>query len=380
MPELVALDLAGDPTFVETAFVRVLQEVWAAGDAVFVLDPRLPDAEQRRVLTAMAPSAIIGADGERRRLDSGIPTEPGDALVVPTSGTTGQPKGVVLTHDAIAASAEFTSQTLAVDPATDRWLACLPLAHIGGLSVVTRSVVTGTEVEVHAQFDATAAMGAAERGATLVSLVTRAWAQIPDAPFRRVVLGGAAPPSQRPAHVHATYGMTETGSGVVYDQIPIGDTEIRIEDPDLHGEGEIWLRGSTLLRAYRDGTDPFVDGWLPTGDLGSLDESDRLSVRGRRGEVIVTGGEKVWPSRAEEILNAHPAIDDVALIGRPHPEWGQQVVALIVPAPHAAVPPLGELRDLVKTTLPVWYAPTAIEVCAALPRTALGKLQRTRLR
>ncbi len=371
MADLVALDLPGGP-----AFVDALQRVWAAGDAAIPLDPRLPDAERRRVLAAMRPGAIIGVDDERRRLENGQPIEPGDALVIATSGTTGHPKGVVLTHDAVEASARATSAVIDVDPSSDRWLACLPLAHVGGLSVVTRALHTGTGLEVHAGFDPAAVLDAAERGVTLVSLVTRALAQVPPERFRTVVIGGAAPPPDRPANVIATYGMTETGSGVVYDRTPIDGVEIRID-----AESEIWLRGPMLLRAYRDGTDPKIDGWFPTGDLGHWSPDDgRLVVEGRRGDVIVTGGEKVWPERAEVVIARQLGFREIALVGQPHPEWGHEVVALIAPDDTADQPPtLEQLREAVKAELPAWYAPRRIELVEALPRTALGKLRRREL-
>ncbi len=369
MPDLVLLDLPGGPGFVDA-----LQRVWADGDAAFPLDRRLPSVERDRVIAALAPGAVIESDGRRRSHSGGRPVEPGDALVVATSGTTGLPKGVVLTHEALMASARATSAVIGVDPGTDRWLACLPLAHIGGLSVVTRSLLTGTPLEVHDGFDAGAVLAAAGRGATLVSLVTRALAQVPADRFRVVVIGGAAPPPDRPPNVVATYGMTETGSGVVYDRTPIDGVEIRID-----GDGEIWLRGPMLFRAYRDGTDPKVDGWFPTGDLGEWRDG-RLWVEGRRGDVIVTGGEKVWPERAETVLTRRLGLADVAVVGRPHPEWGAEVVALVVPGADGALPSLEAVRDAVRSELPVWYAPRRIEPVDALPRTALGKLRRTALR
>ena len=189
MPELVALDLPAGRRFVEA-----LQTAWEAGHALLPLDPRLPRPAVRRLVTAFRPATIVDADGVHAQ-PGGRPVDPGDALVVATSGTSGQPKGVVLTHDAVRASALSTSERLEVDPARDRWLACLPLAHIGGLSVVTRSLVTGTPVTVLERFDASEVERDARLGATLVSLVSTALARTDVSGYRRVLLGGAAPPA-----------------------------------------------------------------------------------------------------------------------------------------------------------------------------------------
>lgn len=319
----------------------------------------------------MRPTLLVGASGDRRRLD-GDGVETGDALVIATSGTTGTPKGVVLTHAAVEASARATSSFLGVDPAVDRWLACLPLAHVGGLSVVTRALVSGTPVEVHDGFDA-AAVDASE--ATLVSLVGTALGRIDPSRWRRIVLGGSAPPPDRPANSVATYGLTETGSGVIYDGWPLDGVEVRIVD------GEVRVRGPMLLRAYRDGTTPLDDdGWLATGDEGALDADGMLRVFGRRGDMIVTGGENVWPEPVERRLEQHPSVARAALVGRPDPEWGHRVVAVVVPERGATVPSLDTLRSWVRDELPVWAAPKELEVVDRLPTTALGKVRRSELR
>jgi O-succinylbenzoic acid--CoA ligase len=172
-------------------------------------------------------------------------------------------------------------------------------------------------------------------------------------------------------HVIATYGMTETGSGVVYDGLPLDGVELRIE-PD----GEIHVRAPMLLRCYRDGTDPKLpDGWLPTGDLGALHDGV-LQVHGRRGDLIITGGENVWPTAVERAVASHPAVAEVAVVGRPDAEWGQRVVAVVVPTDPAQPPDLAELRDWAKQQLPGYAAPAALEVVTALPRTASGKVVR----
>ncbi|HET6951798.1 MAG TPA: fatty acid--CoA ligase family protein [Acidimicrobiales bacterium] len=355
MRRLIALDARGTPEFVDD-----LRRAWDAGDAVLPVDPRLPAPARARVLAAA-------------RVED--PVEPGDALVVATSGTTGGPKAVVLTHDAVAASALATSARLGVDAAADRWLACLPLAHVGGLSVVTRALHAGTPLTVQDGVDRAAVAEAAAAGCTLVSLVPAALARVDAAPFRVVVLGGSAMPAGLPPQAVTTYGMTETGSGVVYDGVPLDGVEVRLVD------GEIQLRGPMLLRAYRDGTDPRqAGGWFPTGDAGAWDAATgRLRVHGRTGDLVITGGENVWPDAVERVLGRCPGVADVAVVGRPDPDWGERVVALVVPAPGAAPPTLAALRDAVKAELPAYAAPREVEIVAALPRTASGKLARTRL-
>ncbi len=372
MAPVVTLDLPAGPGFVDA-----LQRVWDMGGAAFPLDQRLPDAERRLTMQRLAPTHVLDSGGEIRSCDGGRPTESGDALVLATSGTTGHPKGVVLTHEAVAASAEATSRVIGADPDSDTWLACLPPAHIGGLSVITRALHTGTPLITHSGFDPDAVRQAAADGATLVSLVTRALAEIDPALFRMVVIGGAAPPPDRPANVVATYGMTETGSGIVYERRPIDGVELRIDSDD-----QILLRGPMLLRCYRDAegeVDPFdADGWFPTGDLGSFADDGSLRVSGRAGDVVMTGGEKVWPERSERVLETVAGVAQVAVTGRPHPEWGTEVVALVVPEDGAGID-LEQLRAAVKAELPVWYAPHALVLLDDLPRTALGKIQRHRL-
>ncbi|MDG2114652.1 MAG: AMP-binding protein, partial [Actinomycetota bacterium] len=244
MHRLVASLLPGGPRFVDE-----LRRVWDEGDALLPIDLRLPVDAQQRLIERMGAAVVVGSDGERHERP-GRPVEDGDALVMATSGSTGEPKGVVLTHDAVRANSEATSAYLEVHPGTDKWLSCLPLSHVGGLSVVFRALLTDTPLEVHGAFDATAVTDAARRGATLASFVPTAMARIDASLFRKILVGGSALPVDRPPNSVATYGMTETGSGVVYDRRPLDGVEIRTVD------GEIQLRCPMLLRCYRDGTDP----------------------------------------------------------------------------------------------------------------------------
>jgi o-succinylbenzoate---CoA ligase len=370
---LVALGMpAGD------SFVDALRRCWDDGDAALPLDPRLPRRARERLLAALRPAAVVGADGAEQRLAGGEAVEEGDALVVATSGTTGAPKGVVLTHTAVAASARATSARLGVG-AADRWYSCLPLAHIGGLSVVTRALLTGTPFEVVSGFDADDTFEAANsRGATLVSLVPTALQRLgwPRAgAFRRILLGGSAPPETLAPNVVTTYGMTETGSGVVYDGLALDGVEIRLGDRD-----EILLRGPMLLRRYRDGTVPLLDdGWLPTGDAGGFDPRGRLFLHGRLRDLVISGGENVWPVAVEAVIRRAPNVAEVAVGGRPDPEWGERVVAFVVAAAGATPPLLDELRELVKEDLGPWAAPRELVLVDSLPRNEAGKVIRDSL-
>jgi O-succinylbenzoic acid--CoA ligase len=177
-----------------------------------------------------------------------------------------------------------------------------------------------------------------------------------------------------------TYGLTETGSGVVYDGRPLHGVELRIGDGELGADGEVLVRGAPLLRCYRDGTDPRIgDGWLPTGDAGSLAHDGTLTVQGRMADVIVTGGEKVWPTPVERVLVAHPAVADAAVWKRPDPEWGERVVAWVVPRDPAHPPSLDDLRELVAASLAPWAAPKELVVVHDLPLTPSGKVRRAAL-
>jgi O-succinylbenzoic acid--CoA ligase len=246
-------------------------------------------------------------------------------------------------------------------------LACLPLAHVGGLSVVTRALHTSTRLTVLPGFDAAAVDASA---ATLVSLVATALGRIEPTRFRTIVLGGSRPPAVRPPNTVTTYGLTETGSGVVYDGVPLDGVEVRIDD-----DGEIHLRCPMLLRCYRDGTVPVdAEGWLATGDLGCWRDDGRLHVEGRAGDLIITGGENVWPDAVEVILAEHPGVADVLVRGVDDLEWGQLVEAVVVPTDDP--PTLEALRNHVKQAHPAFMAPRRLQLVESLPRTALGKLRR----
>lgn len=357
--ELVCLDLDGGKGFVDR-----LKRAWDEGDAVFPLDRRLPPPARETILAAVAPTIVADESGDTRV--AGRPVEPGDAMVVATSGTTGSPKAAVLTLDALLAGARASSARLGV-VREDAWYACLPLSHVGGMSVVARSVLMGTRLLIDPAFTVAGYERAAASGATLVSLVGTALRRVDPSLYRAILLGGSRAPSSRPPNTVATYGLTESGSGVVYDGRPLDGVEIEIRGGVIH------LRAPMLLRCYRDGSVPLDhEGWFRTGDIGGFDADGRLRVEGREGDLIVTGGEKVWPDEVEARIGQHELVLECCVAGVPDPEWGDAVHAWIVPSP-AGRPDLDELRGFVKETLPAWCAPRAVHLVDEIPRTALGK-------
>ena len=360
VPELVALDLPVGPTFIDR-----VRSAWDRGDAVAPLDQRLPADARRRTLDALRPTRLVSADGITSALDGDL-VEPGDALVVTTSGSTGAPKAVVHTHASLAAALRASNTRLGLD-ASEPWLLCIPVAHVGGFLVLARHLLASTPLTVHDHFDADEVMRAARAGATHVSLVATALRRIDPSVFTRILLGGAAAPASIPDNVTVTYGMTETMGGFAYDGRPLDGVAVTVRD------GEILVKGPMLMRTYRDGSTPVTaDGFFPTGDLGVMLDDGRIVVHGRRGDLIVTGAEKVWPISVEQVLERHPGVRECAVRGVDDPEWGQRVVAWIAPTGEA--PTLETLRAHVKESLPAYCAPRELRIVDALPRTPIGKV------
>ena len=357
--------------------MEAVRRAWEAGDAVLPLDQRTSPERRADLVRRAGAAQVVDASGEAHRTD-GPPTALGDddRLVAATSGSTGEPKLLVHTGTGLAAHARAVHDRLAVDPETDRWLACLPLDHLGGFGVVARSLLTGTPVDATSGFDARAVSDAPSAlGSTLVSLVPTALDRLaPDsvASYRWILLGGAADRGERPANVVRTYGSTETCGGVVYDGAPLAGTEVQVA-PD----GTISLRGPSLARGLLapDGRVAAIvdgDGWWATGDLGELDAPGHLVVHGRRDALIITGGENVWPEVVEGALSDHPLVAEVVVTGAPDPEWGERVVAVVVPADRGAPPTLEQLRAHAGA-LPRHALPRELRVVDRIERSALGK-------
>lgn len=366
MARLIALDMPASKTFVD-----LVQRAWSNGDAVLPIDQRLPLAAKKMLLDSMAPSEIIDASFAVSSLPNGRPMQDGDALVIASSGSTGAPKGIIHTHSSILAGAQASASRLQLG-ASDHWLVCIPVSHVGGFSVISRALHTGAALTLLPAFDVAAVEQALRNGVTHTSLVATLLSRIDTSLFRTILLGGSSAPDNLPSNVVTTYGMTETGGGVVYNGQPLDNVEIRIVD------GEIYLRCPMLMRAYRDDqTLSIEDGWYATGDIGEIDENAKLSVHGRQTDVIITGGENVWPSVVENSLASHPIVNQVVVRGMPDTTWGQRIVAYVVldgSAQTSEAKLLSDLREHVKQSLPAFCAPQQIVVLAEIPRTSLGKV------
>ena len=375
MANLVAVGLPPGP-----AFVNALDAAWAAGDAVAPLDPDLSPAARDAVLDELRPALLVTPTGEHPVADP-APVPAGTALVVPTSGTTGTPKGVELTHAALAASVRASLARLG-GASHHRWLCCLPTHHVAGIAVILRARASGRDAVIHPRFEPD--WIAAEPGVTHVSLVPTQLVGLLDAGvdvgrFAAILLGGApASPElldrarDAGANVVTTYGMTETCGGCVYDGVPLDGVEAAVG-----ADSRVRLRGPMLFSGYRRRPDltaaAMDDGWLVTADLGRW-ESGRLVVEGRADDVIVSGGENVSGDAVAAVLRAQPAIADAAVTGEADAHWGQVVTAWLVAEPTRARPSDGDIRAAVAARLGRAAAPRSIQWVASLPRTGLGKV------
>ncbi|WP_426593094.1 o-succinylbenzoate--CoA ligase [Cellulomonas sp. McL0617] len=310
------------------------------------------------------------------------------ALVVRTSGSTGEPRGVLLSATALRASGAATADRLS---GAGQWLLALPLQHVAGLQVLVRSVLAGTRPVVvpdgpfraPAFVETTALLGSGPRYTSLVPTQLVRLLEDPDGTaalrtFDAVLVGGAATGAgvldrARAAGVAVvtTYGMSETCGGCVYDGVPLAGVDVRIDDA-----GRVLLAGPVLAEGYADGVEePFVhvDGrrWMRTSDLGTWTDG-RLTVLGRADDVLVSGGTKVSPQAVEAALEP---LGEAVVVGLPDDEWGQVVVAVVVPRPGAA-PTLADARAAVTAHLGAAHAPRHLVVTDSLPLRGPGKIDR----
>ncbi|MGW0810392.1 AMP-binding protein [Nonomuraea sp. NPDC002799] len=354
-------------------FTAVQAALSGDGPAVLPLSPGRPGP----VLEALRPTHV---DGAAQAGGEGVPADV--AVVIATSGSTGAPKGVMLSATALRASAAASLRRAEASKG-ERWLCCLPVSHISGLQVLVRALLSESEPIIHAGFDPRAVLGS---GADHVSLVPTQLHRLVESGadlsvFKTILLGGAAPGPglvQRArdlgARVMTTYGMSETSGGCVYDGRPLDDVDLKIG-----ADGLIRISGPTLFTGYRFGQAPFDGGWFVTSDLGEL-SGGRLRVLGRADDVINTGGEKVVAAAVAEVLRTHPEVADAAVIGVPDAEWGERVTAIVVPRGPDTPPTLAHLRAYCRDRLPPHAAPRDLRLVPRLPLLPNGKTDVVRLR
>jgi o-succinylbenzoate---CoA ligase len=367
----------------------------------------LADADRSGVLAGAEPlepwaatAGVLEASAETVDLET-------DWALLFTSGTSGAPKVARLPVRAFDALARASAANLGSRP-DDCWLCNLPLFHVGGLAMAVRCAHDGATLLLHPRFEADAAVRATrEHGVTHLSLVARSLEQCLDAGLGRgmlrgVLVGGGPVPS---AVVHRareagipvllTYGLTEACSQVTTERpreadgrtagTPLPGLEVRIVDPDRQPvpkgeEGGIAVGGPTVMTGYLDDeaatAEVLQGGWLLTGDIGQLDARGRLTVLARRTDLILSGGENVYPAEVEAVLATHPGVAEVAVVGRPDPRWGQVPVAVVVPRPPGSPAELGDLQAWARARLAPFKVPVEVLPASALPRTAAGKVDR----
>ena len=348
------------------------------------IDSRAVPAAAERLVHLARPTAIL-SEGGVMRVPDGEPVDEGVALVVATSGTSAEPKLVELERDAIEAAVKGSAEALAAS-AGDGWVLCVPTSHVAGMLVLYRGLILGAPVDVHPGFDPRR-IGAVQES-SFISIVPTMLVRLLDAGveldrFTAILVGGGhlRPDLRERAErvggrIVETYGLTESCGGVVYDGVPLAGVAVRVD-----ANGGIELGGPTLMKRYR--SDPGAtmnaftdDGWLRTRDVARLDGEGKLHVVGRIDDAITTGGETVWPREVESVVGLHPKVADVSVVGRRDAEWGERVVALVVPRDPADAPTLEELRTLATERLGRYKAPRELEIVTDLPRTAIGKVRR----
>lgn len=411
-----------------TPYALVAHALMQSGAAIIPINTRLSASEVSYQLEAAAPTLLIDSpDMESISLAAlpektpsaaafppfrsahydPAPLDPNaDAAILFTSGTTGRPKGARLTVSNLLFSAQASRERLGMKDG-DRWLLTLPLYHIGGLSIIYRSYLDGTTVVLYeGAFDPhRIAEMLMQYRVTLISLVPTqlhrmldAEVKFPDS-LRLILLGGAAASPEllrrafeRGLPVATTYGLTEAASQVatMLPELarakpgsvgkPLNGVAVRVVGEDGRdmpaGEiGEIVVSGRNVMRGYLAHPDLDPPGRLRTGDLGYLDADGDLWLVQRRNDLIISGGENIYPVEVENILKKHPAVDDACVVGLPDAEWGQIVAAAIVPKVGMSVTP-DEIDAHCKAHLAGYKRPRRYVFANHLPQTASGKVIR----
>jgi long-chain acyl-CoA synthetase len=357
-------------------------------------------------------SALLG----RAEADGGaVPaSDDDDAVILYTSGTTGQPKGAELTHGGLMRNARLTAETLLHNAPGDVMMGCLPLFHVFGLTCgLNATVAAGGTLTLLPRFDAGKALEIIERDAvTIFEGVPTMYAamlhhpaadQARTASLRLCVSGGAAMPvevlrsfeQKFGCMILEGYGLSETSPVASFNHpdkprkpgsvgTPVEGVEMRLVGDDgrdvAAGEvGEIAIRGHNVMKGYwgkPDATaEAIPDGWFRTGDIGRVDEDGYYYIVDRKKELIIRGGYNVYPREIEEVLHEHPAVAEAAVIGMPHAELGEEVGAAVALKPGASATP-EELRQYVKDRVAAYKYPRSVWLVAALPKGPTGKILR----
>jgi long-chain acyl-CoA synthetase len=388
-------------------YVACLFGIWRLGAVAVPLNVLLapPEIEARvalsgaKLLLTEAPHAPADPELAACRAE-----EP--AAILFTSGTSGAPKGAVLTHGSIAAAAASVADALSLGP-EDVVLGAAPFSHVLGLSTgIVATLSRGGAVAVERRFDAERTLARmVETGTTILLGVptmcialceaARSASELP--PIRIAHVGGAAVPvesgrafeSTFGADLYEGYGLTEM-SGIATTYVagqprkpgsvgkPLGSTEVRIADADERGVGEVLFRGPSVVAGYWE--DPAAtaeaispDGWLATGDLGHLDDDGYLFLVDRKQDVVIRGGYNVYPREVEEVLYAHPDVLEAAVVGVPHDALGEEVAALVVARPDAGLT-VADVREWAKERVAAYKYPRIVVFVDALPKTPTGKI------
>ncbi|MGM0847313.1 MAG: o-succinylbenzoate--CoA ligase [Bacillota bacterium] len=329
-----------------------------------------------------------------------------------TSGTTGKPKGVMQSYNNHWWSAVGSALNLGLKD-TDVWLCAVPLFHISGYSILMRSIIYGMEIKLYEKFDEEAINRELKTGGvTIISVVSAMLQRLLKnlgeeayhRDFRCMLLGGGPAPKsmleeckEKGIPVYQTYGMTETSSQFVTlspeDSLtrlgsagkPLFPCELKIVHNDqtveANVQGEIAVRGPNVTSGYYNreeaNKESYEDGWFLTGDIGYQDEGGFLYVLDRRSDLIISGGENVYPAEIESVLTAHPAVAEAGVIGLPCEKWGQVPAAFIVSeSPISAT----EVKDFCRNRLAGYKVPHHVYFVKSLPRNASNKLLRKDLR
>ncbi len=404
--ELADLDLPG-PSNLGVVVRRNPQSmaqlwaVWESPHTALLLDAAALDGRDESLFARWGVAALVDGENMVEVHGPSGAADPAHHSWILTSGSSGAPRPVILTHDNVAA-AVAASQTRLRNDAADRWQLVLPPAHVGGASVLWRSAAAGGAVVLDEGFDPSrTAQRFADGAITISSLVPTMLYRLLDhidevsPEVRAVLVGGAAANEdllRRALEVGlpvlATYGLTEACSqvatvapGEMWSSVgtvgrPLGGMSVTVSDPDPTGAGEITIDGPAVTPGY--GGEPLRAGPHRTGDLGRIDDSGRLVVLGRTDGVIVTGGENVVPATVERALEAFPGLQQAAVVGLPDDEWGEIVVACVVTTSGAAME--GELRSHARKTLAAADRPKRYVFVESLPELPNGKIDRSAVR